>query len=113
MPPDLWYLVDLLMEIGPTVQSEMGERPIDEALLYYWQRNHRRPLDPWEVDTLKHMSQSYMQGNYDGQYPNSVKPYMNLSDEEKIEKRKAAEDAALAAFFNRGRETQKKRTKGV
>lgn len=100
MPEDYRYLVELLFSIGPTSYVGMGEVPLTEFDILCWKTNRGRTLCEWEIDALKTMSAAYLRGRYDGENPGSVRPFIERTEEQKVERRAVAQDAALKSFFN-------------
>ena len=50
------YLLDYLMEVGPTTASGFGSTPLTHQELQAWQVNMRRFLQPWEILVLRRLS---------------------------------------------------------
>ncbi|HEX4918044.1 MAG TPA: hypothetical protein VFV43_09130 [Limnobacter sp.] len=92
-------MVELLFSIGPVSYAGMGEVPLTEFDILCWRLNRGRSLDDWEIDALKTMSAAYMRGRYEGEHPGSVRPFIDRTREEAIERRSASQDAKLKSFF--------------
>jgi hypothetical protein len=55
-PVRLQYLLDILLEIGPTSPGAMGSVPVSELEILAWQINRRRFLQPWEIEFVRRAS---------------------------------------------------------
>ncbi len=53
------YLIDYLMEVGPTVPAGMGEGAVSFTELETWARTCSLDLSGWEFRTLRRLSLEY------------------------------------------------------
>lgn len=61
MPPlNAPHLLGYLFEIGPVMAAGMGSGPITHEELQAWQQGTGIELQPWEVRTLRRLSQEYL-----------------------------------------------------
>lgn len=54
------YLVDYLMEIGPALDSGMGQLVITFGEIDAWQRLTGVQLPPWQVRLMRHLSREWI-----------------------------------------------------
>lgn len=54
------YLLDYLFELGPAVPNGMGSSPVPFSEIDKWSELTGIPLQPWEVRTLRRLSQDYV-----------------------------------------------------
>ncbi|MBY8826124.1 hypothetical protein [Sphingomonas colocasiae] len=63
-PPLPWVelpeMVELLMEIGPTIATGMGAAPIGWDTISHWKANTGGLLTPWEARTLIGLSSAFL-----------------------------------------------------
>ncbi len=71
MPPcdGVQYLVTYLWDVGPTINTPMGEAPVSHTEIAHWQDNTGVELDSWEATFLRKLSREYL-----AQAQLSVKP---------------------------------------
>lgn len=79
----------------------MGEGVLSHADIQAWQYNMHRRLDAWEVQLLRRLSAMYLSAQQDGQYSDSVKPYIDTSEEVLAQKRQQA-SASIKSIFKKG-----------
>jgi len=61
MPPcDCLHVVTYLFEVGPTMQSGMGESPITHQEIAAWQSNTGIELQTWEARFMRQLSIEYL-----------------------------------------------------
>jgi hypothetical protein len=58
------YLLDILMDVGPTSATGLGVAPITEQELLAWQLNRGRRLQPWECSIIKRLSKEWVSESY-------------------------------------------------
>lgn len=71
----LKYLVDYLLEVGPTEQGGFGPKPLSHVELMAWQINMHRRLQPYEVDFLRRLSVTWCVESQRAQDPVALPPY--------------------------------------
>lgn len=54
------YLIGYLLEVGPALPGSSGAVPITQGEIRAWQENTSIRLTPWEVRTLRLVSQEYV-----------------------------------------------------
>lgn len=82
------YLLNILMEIGPTKIVGMGSAfGIDEIDIAAWQANSGLRLSAWEAQTVRRLSQEYAAQIASGKEASAPPPYVApasaLSDEQR------------------------------
>lgn len=53
------YLIEHLMEVGPTTSTGMGPTPITWSEMQAWQQQRGIELQPWEASLLRGLSRDY------------------------------------------------------
>jgi hypothetical protein len=54
------YLLDYLLEVGPTIAGGTSQGPVTNDELAHWQQNSGMHLAPWESQTLLRLSKDYL-----------------------------------------------------
>lgn len=77
------YLVTVLFRIGPSV----GEKPISEQDICFWEQRRGIELAPWQADAIVDMSRAYMSESYAAEkmsapppWPKAVKMWKYVTD---------------------------------
>lgn len=69
------YLIDYLLEVGPTESGGLGPAPLSHQELLAWQMNMRRFLQPWEISMLRRLSMEWVAQSYAAEEPNCPAPW--------------------------------------
>lgn len=69
------YLMEILLEVGPTVSTGMGRARITQAEIAKWQQNMRTPLAPWECRHLLRLSEAWLEQASVSEDPKCPPPY--------------------------------------
>lgn len=77
------YLIDYLFEVGPVQSNGMGAMVVSFEELQAWQRLCQHTLEPWEVLTLRSMSQAFANEAQTASEPNAPPPWIELPSDEK------------------------------
>lgn len=70
------YLIDWLLEVGPTAAGAMGESFIGWQDLAAWSQITGIEPDPWEARTLRRLSMAYLHQQLAARKPNCAPPYV-------------------------------------
>lgn len=75
--PDLLApgIVDMLMEIGPTITGSMGQAPIEWRDIAAWQEITGITLPPWQASMLRRLSRDYLAESQEATKPDRPAPY--------------------------------------
>ena len=68
------YLVEWLMEIGPTVPTGAGEGPIGYRDMLAWSQITGIELEPWEARLLRSLSAAFVGERYRARKPGCPSP---------------------------------------
>lgn len=99
--PDLGperYLVDYLLEIGPTLPTGMGAAPLTHGEIAAWQGNVGVRLQPWEARALRALSIEYVGTRAEAADPLCPPPYIAAGN---AERRRAVSRAISDALRGR------------
>lgn len=93
---DVAYLLEHLMQVGPSMPGANGPVPISELELRAWQENSGIELDAWEARTLRRLSREYASEYHAASDPKRPCPYLP----EKVDTARVAKDlrAAIASM---------------
>lgn len=69
------YLIDWLLEIGPTQPVGMGAAPISFGAMLDWQDIMGVELQPWEARMLRRLSVDYVNEQYHARDKDRLAPY--------------------------------------
>ncbi len=69
------YLIDWLMEIGPTLPAGMGSGVLTFSEIATWQQLVGLELQPWEVRALRRLSEDYLAESNAATDPRRPPPY--------------------------------------
>jgi hypothetical protein len=69
------YLVDYLMEVGPTMPGGFGPAPLSYSELRAWQDTMGIQLTPWEAQTLRRLSTTWIVSSRAAEAPDCPPPY--------------------------------------
>lgn len=76
LPPcPLPYIVQWLLEIGPTLAAGMGSGPIEWRDIAAWQGVNGVEMLPWEAAALRLMSKAYLMQFHDSEKPDCPAPW--------------------------------------
>jgi hypothetical protein len=98
------YLVDYLLEIGPTMPTGMGAVPLSHGEIAAWQGNVGVRLQPWEARELRRLSIEYVGTRAEAADPMCPPPYIATGSPDR---RRAVSRAIGDAL--RGRSAPKRR----
>lgn len=89
MPPldGAEYLVDYLMEVGPTMAGNGGSGPLTFQELQAWQSQVGIELEPWEVKILRSLSLDYLNESREAEDPYRPPPYGVLKRSARLDKK--------------------------
>lgn len=76
---DAFYLVQYLLDLGPTVASGMGAAPVGYVEIDAWQRALGIELAPWEAQTLRALSVEYLAMSHRASAHDCAAPYVEGS----------------------------------
>jgi hypothetical protein len=69
------YLLDALMEAGPSKQDAMGgEGPLGWIDVWAYGQATQAIAEPWEFEALSRMSRAYVEGKIKGTHPLGIAP---------------------------------------
>lgn len=88
------YLVNLMLEIGPTKIAGMGSAiGLEEIDIAAWQSNSGIQLSPWESQTIRRLSQVYAGAAMDSREASSLAPYTPPKESIRDDHRQRISDA--------------------
>ena len=70
------YLVNALMEAGPTTAAGMGEVPLTWADLMAYQSGAGRDFQPWELRLIRRLSGEYLSESMRAKAPDARAPWI-------------------------------------
>lgn len=94
------YLVDYLLEIGPTMPTGMGVAPLSHGEIAAWQSNVGICLQPWEARALRMLSIEYVGTRAEAADPACPPPYLSTGN---VDRRRAVSRAIGEAFGRRAK----------
>ncbi len=74
-PCHLIYLIQILTEIGPCLETGFGLAVIPQSEIASWQYNNGINLDVWEIQTLRQLSSVYREQCIKSKDPGCPAPY--------------------------------------
>ncbi len=92
------YLVDWLLEIGPTLPTGMGSSPITYGAMLDWQAIMGVELEPWEARILRQLSGEYASEQYHARDKDRPAPYDTFLTADVVDNRQRV-DAKIRALF--------------
>lgn len=90
------FLVDYLLQIGPTVPGGMGAAAIGWRDIVAWQECTGIALPPWQAKLLRHASAEYLAMARDAEKPDCPQPW--LTGEQVAENRQVVGKAVVGLF---------------
>ena len=92
------YLIDWLLEIGPTEPAGMGAAPISFGSMLDWQDIMGVELEPWEAQTLRRLSVDYVNEQYHARDKDRPAPYSAFLSGDVQANRQRVDDKLRALF---------------
>ncbi|HSW83534.1 MAG TPA: hypothetical protein VLH12_08670 [Usitatibacter sp.] len=96
----LQYLVDILLEIGPTEQNGMGSSALSYQEILAWQICTGRRLQPWEVGMVRRMSFEWCAESHRAEEHDCPAPWGN--EEVTADELRRVSNALRASLRSRG-----------
>jgi hypothetical protein len=81
------YLIEHLLDVGPTIAGGMGESALSHAELRAYQQNTGVEFTPWEARTLRRLSFDYLQQSHESTKIDCPAPWV---PDESMEREKVA-----------------------
>ena len=76
MPPiDAEFIVGFLFDVGPGVNTGMGDVPLRSEHLIAWQEETGILLQPWQAGFLRRLSREYLSQAQKSEKPDCPPPY--------------------------------------
>lgn len=80
MPPArLLYLVEFLLDVGPTSVGALGNAPVTQFELRAWAANMNIRLTPWEASVVCKLSVAYVVQLQKAESPDCLPPWEELA----------------------------------
>ena len=82
MPPcDADYLIAWWHDLGLCSAGAMGAVSLSAVEIAAWARLSAVELEPWEFNSLRSMSQNYVNSLHESESPNAPPPYGSMTQE--------------------------------
>lgn len=91
---DSEHIVNLLFDIGPSVQGGMGPAPLSHGEIAAWMQNMGIELHPWEVQFVRRLSRDFVAESSRATDPKCPPPY-----ESDMEQRRADVARKIDEYF--------------
>ncbi|WP_454722630.1 phage tail assembly chaperone [Delftia acidovorans] len=106
-PGPAGYLLEVFFDLGPSLQSPMGETPIGYEQLVAWQSIHGVQLTPWEGKTLCDLSISWLVAKDAAKDPGATRPGSVDESPEQAEERRQRVSSGLGDMLRSFRRAPK------